>query len=69
VVINEKRYPLIGTICMDQLMIEVDKTISIGDQVELIGKEISVDEVAQKNNTINYEVVCMFTSRVPIIHV
>jgi len=69
VCINGKRYPMIGSICMDQLMIEVDETIHIGDRVQLIGNEISVDEVAQKNNTINYEVVCMFTSRVPILYV
>lgn len=68
VCIDGKRYPMIGTICMDQLMIEVDETVSIGDTVELIGNQISVDEVARKNNTINYEVVCMFTSRVPILY-
>ena len=57
---------------MDQCMIKLPKPYPIGTQVTLIGKqgneEISVDEIAQKLNTINYEVVCMISNRVPRIY-
>ncbi|WP_168169655.1 alanine racemase [Candidatus Izimaplasma bacterium ZiA1] len=63
--INGKSFNTIGTICMDQMFIEIDKTIKYNDTVTLFGGIISIDDVATRNNTINYEVVCQITSRVP----
>ena len=72
VLIDGIRVPIVGRICMDQCMIKLPKPYPIGTQVTLIGKqgneEISVDEIAQKLNTINYEVVCMISNRVPRIY-
>lgn len=64
-----KRVPVIGRVCMDQLMLDVTGTdIKEGDIVTVFGKEdplVSVDEMARRGNTINYEVVCALGDRVP----
>jgi alanine racemase len=62
--------PIVGRICMDQCMMEVNGLdVASGDCVTLFGKagalEISIDTVAQWLGTINYEVVCMIGKRVP----
>lgn len=68
VLIDGKRVPIIGRICMDQCMILLPKAYTIGEKVVLIGKqeneEITLDDWAMKLETINYEVPCIFTSRV-----
>lgn len=63
--INGKRYPIIGTICMDQMFIKIDDTVSINDDIVLFGGLISIDEVAKRLDTINYEIICQITYRVP----
>lgn len=70
VLIRGKRYPVVGAVCMDQLMVNVgDDKLEIGDEVVLIGRmekeEISVTEVADKIGTIPYEITCMINARVP----
>ncbi|WP_108671736.1 alanine racemase [Peribacillus acanthi] len=69
VLIRGERLPLVGRICMDQCMVKLPKRLEVGETVTLIGwngnQRISVNEVAVKLNTINYEVVCMISSRVP----
>ena len=73
----------VGNICMDQFMIAVDTAgthankpaheIRYGDVVTLIGKdgdlEITVDEMADLRETINYEVVCNFGARLDKVYV
>lgn len=63
--INGKRYEIIARICMDQLFVKIDDTITIEDQVIIFGGLVSIDEVATRLQTINYEIVCQITSRVP----
>jgi alanine racemase len=63
--INGKRYPIIGRICMDQMFIKIDETVSKEDDVILFGGIVSIDEVAERLETINYEIICQITSRVP----
>lgn len=69
VLVDDKRVELVGRICMDQCMVKLPYKLPIGTKVTLIGKQnnerISVDEVAERLDTINYEVTCMITSRVP----
>lgn len=70
VLLHGKRFPIAGTICMDEFMIDVgDEPVDLGDDVVLIGKqgaeEISANELAAKMNTIPYEVTTMITARVP----
>jgi len=63
--INGKRYLIIGRICMDQMFIKVDDTITKNDDVILMGGIVSIDEVAERLDTINYEIICSITNRVP----
>lgn len=69
VLIRGHRYPIVGTVTMDQLMVDCgDDPIVTGDEVVLIGEqgedEISVEEVAERLDTIPYEIICDIESRV-----
>ncbi|WCN07489.1 alanine racemase [Marinomonas mediterranea] len=63
--IKGKLYPIVGRICMDQSMILIDETITTGDQVDLINDQCTVDMAAKDLQTINYEIVCSISDRVP----
>ncbi|MEH6824345.1 MAG: alanine racemase [Motiliproteus sp.] len=63
--IRGQRYPLVGRICMDQCMVRIDPSIGVGTQVTLLGDLISVTDAANDLNTINYELVCSISDRVP----
>ncbi len=67
--INGRRYLIIGTICMDQMFIKIDSNVSKNDNVILFGGLISIDEVATRLDTINYEIICQITYRVPKIYI
>jgi alanine racemase len=67
--INQKLYKIVGIICMDACFIKVDESIQIGDTAILFGGMISIDDVAKRLDTINYEVCCQITSRVPRIYI
>lgn len=67
--INGKRYPIVGRICMDQMFIKIDDTITKDDDVILFGNVVSIDEVANRLHTINYEVICQITYRVPKVYI
>jgi len=75
VLVKGKRAPVVGTICMDQCMIDVSEVekIQVGDEVVLFGNDgvntISVEEVAEKIGTINYEIICMVGRRVPRVYI
>ena len=63
-----RRYPLVGRICMDQCMVRIDTSITVGSQVTLLGDLISVTEAAGDIDSINYELVCSISDRVPRIY-
>lgn len=70
VLIKGEKKNIIGKICMDQCMVDLDGIADVrkGDEVILIGggeKGESADDLAKKIDTINYEVVCMISNRVP----
>jgi len=75
VLVKGKRCPIIGRICMDQLVLDVSGAgdVKEGEIVTLIGKdgneEITADELASLYGTIGYEVVCGISKRVPRIYV
>lgn len=75
VLIRGTRCPVVGRVCMDQITVDVTHLppLSVGEEAVLFGKqgqaEISVDEIAQKLNTINYEVVCGISPRVPRVYI
>jgi alanine racemase len=73
VLIRGERMPIIGRICMDQCMIKLPYKMDVGEKATLIGKQngetIEMDEIAALANTINYEIPCLITSRVPRVFV
>ena len=73
-IINGAYVPIIGTICMDMCMVDVTGLdVKAGDAVTVIGKEgdkaVTADEVAAKSGTINYEITCDISKRVPRVYV
>ncbi len=73
-IINDKLYPIVGAICMDELMVNLgDDELKIGDEVILIGssetQSISADDIAESIGTISYEVTTLIAPRVPRIYV
>lgn len=74
VLIGGQRCPQVGTICMDQLMVDVSDVAdaAIGDEVVLLGMQgnacITADELADLANTISYEILLSFSERVPRIY-
>lgn len=74
VLINGKRYPIAGRICMDQMMANIEwDTAYNGDDVTLIGTDgdetITADDLAAWAGTIPYEVLTNINSRVPRVYV
>ncbi|MED3622894.1 alanine racemase [Neobacillus thermocopriae] len=69
VLVNGIRSPIVGRICMDQCMVRLPYHVPVGTEVTLIGRQkeevISVNEIAAKLDTINYEVTCIISKRVP----
>ncbi|PLT27959.1 alanine racemase [Peribacillus deserti] len=73
VLVKGLRAPIIGRVCMDQCMIKLPYNLDVGTEVTLIGSNgeqtISVDEIAEKMETINYEVTCLVAARVPRVYI
>lgn len=75
VLIRGQYAPIIGRICMDQFMVDVTdiEGVSVMDDVTLIGadgnNEIFVEEIADISRTINYEIVCGISKRVPRVYI
>lgn len=73
VLINGKKMPIVGRVCMDIMMVKLDKEYDIGQKVTLIGEDngavIELDDVADYLDTINYEIPCMIKERVPRIYI
>ena len=70
-VIGGERCPVRGRVCMDQSMVDVSHMkgpVSVGDEVELFGSHLSVNELAALADTINYELICLIGKRVPRVY-
>ncbi|MBM7614262.1 alanine racemase [Alkaliphilus hydrothermalis] len=73
VILKNEKIPVVGRICMDQAMADATGIdVEMGDEVTIIGNDPSigntVDEIAKKLGTINYEIVCMVGERIPRIY-
>ncbi len=74
-IINGRKYPVVGTVCMDHVMADIGTKgeVEVGDEVTLIGKDgtqvISCWDVAEKIGTIPYEITCLITPRVPRLYI
>jgi alanine racemase len=75
VIYNNKLYPQVGSITMDQMMVDItgSNEIRIGSTMTLLGsdgdKTISPLEWARKSNTIPWEILCSFKNRLPRVQV
>lgn len=71
VFVNGKYANVIGNICMDQFMIDVTHIPNVkeGDIVTLMGENIKAEELANLQNTINYEIVCNIGKRIPRVYI
>lgn len=70
--IRGQRAPIAGRVCMDQVMIDVTDIpeAQVGDEVTLFGSPtLTTDEAAGWLNTINYEITCMVSARVPRVYI
>jgi alanine racemase len=74
VLIHGKRAPIVGKVCMDFIMADVTDIpyVSVGDEVILMGRQgkeqITAEEIAEKINSISYEVLCGIGKRVPRVY-
>jgi len=75
VVIRGQFAPVIGRVCMDQILADVTHIEGVceNDDVYLVGgthdTNVSIEDIAKIMQTINYEVVCLIGKRVPRIYV
>jgi alanine racemase len=70
-VIGGRRFPLVGTVSMDNVTFDLGPGgggVRLGDEVTLIGPGLPAEEMARRLQTINYEITCGLTARVPRRH-
>ena len=68
VMIRGKKVPIIGKVCMDSFMVDVTdiEDVALGDEVIIWDNEnITVEDLAARCDTINYEILCSISDRVP----
>ena len=74
VLIRGKRAPILGRVCMDQMMVDVTDIpdVSLSDRVTLVGTDgdetITVEDIAACAGTFNYEFICGISRRVPRVY-
>ena len=74
VIINGKFAPIIGRICMDQMMVDVTgiEGVNIGTPVTVIGESdglsVTFDDIAAECKTIPYEIMCNISVRIPRVY-
>ncbi|KAF0422907.1 alanine racemase [Pediococcus pentosaceus] len=72
VLIDGQFCEIVGRICMDQMMVRLPKSYPVGTKVILAGKSgeksITMTDIAEYAGTINYEITCGFTQRLPRIY-
>ncbi|MFQ5639463.1 MAG: alanine racemase [bacterium] len=74
VLIHGRRFPVVGRVCMDHIMVDItdEENVDVGDEVVVLGtqggQEISIYELCEKLQTIPYEVTCRISERVPRVY-
>ena len=75
VLIDGTRCPVVGNVCMDVAMVDVSDVdgVGIGDEVVIFGQQgdeyIHIDEVAERGDTISYEIMCNISDRIQRVFV
>lgn len=69
--IREKLYPVIGNINMDLTIVAIGQTdeIKVGDEVEIFGKNVAVETLAEACQTIPYEILCRIAPRIKRVYI
>ena len=67
VLIKGQKAPILGRVCMDQMMVDVTDIpgVEVDDPVTLLGAGITAEEMGEAANSFNYETVCAIGKRVP----
>ncbi len=66
VIVGGKKAPVIGRVCMDQLMVDVTGLdAKFEDEVILMGEDYTADDLANSIGTVGYEIICAISKRVP----
>ena len=74
ILINGRRAPLIGKVCMDQIMVDVTDidNVNVGDKAVILGRsgdeEITADDFGSMANSFAYEVICTFMPRIKRVY-
>lgn len=71
VLVGGRRYPLVGTVSMDNVTLDLGPDgggVERGDEAVLIGPSLPAEAMAARLQTINYEITCGLTARVPRQH-
>lgn len=53
-----------GRVCMDQIMVRLDREVEVGTPVEIFGPHIHLEDMAEELHTIPYEIICLISARV-----
>ncbi|MCM8710176.1 alanine racemase [Clostridium sp. SYSU_GA19001] len=75
VIVKGSFVPVVGRICMDQCMVDITdiKDVKLGDEVILMGEQgdlkFTAEDIGNLLGTINYEVTCMISKRVPRVYI
>lgn len=74
ILINGKKAPLVGKVCMDQIMVDITDIddVKVGDKVVILGRsgdeEITADDFGKMANSFAYEVICTFMPRIKRVY-
>lgn len=70
--VGDKYCPIVGRVCMDQFMVLLPEKMPVGTKVELISTDPAapnyIKKVADKANTIHYEIMCLLSDRLPRVY-
>jgi alanine racemase len=71
VLIDGVKVPIIGNVCMDQVMLDLTDigNVVVGQEVIIYGEDNPVEYFADLLDTINYEIYCNLSERIPRIYV
>ena len=78
VIIRGQSFPIVGRVCMDQMMVDVTNSlheaeVKTGDEVVLVGTQgsehISAEEASSQGDSFNYEFVCNINRRIPRVFI
>ena len=69
VYINNKKYDIVGDICMDMLFVKIDNSVNLYDKVEIIKNNEHIEYIANYLDTIPSEVTCLISKRVPRVYI